>query len=228
MLLHLLWALLTMNQNHSSSNNSNLRGGGNGMRPSVPRVISADKRFSSKAHTGGGFASGRGLVLDSSTPGESFLRRSGALGNSMFVPRASTASSIGSSSRPTSFLKSNSPSSVLLASNTSQIVDSAPIPPDGVIFAQLKGVPSSLVVYRSPAAREASPERLNLDRRKLTQCPILEKEERIRLLNYQVSVIFLSLYALSVSLDRCTQGPGLFYFQFCFHLRRKAPHLLAD
>ena len=28
--------------------------------------------------------------------------------------------------------------------------------------------------------------RLNLDRRKLTQCPILEGEEQLRLLNYQV------------------------------------------
>ena len=48
---------------------------------------------------------------------------------------------------------------------------------DGIVFAQLRGDANSLVVYRSRAAREALPERLNLDRRKLTQCPILENEE---------------------------------------------------
>jgi len=68
---------------------------------------------------------------------------------------------------------------------SAQLVEAAPMAPDGIMFAQLRGVPNSLVVYRSRAAREANPERLNLDRRKLTQCPILENEERIRLLNYQ-------------------------------------------
>ncbi|GMH57598.1 hypothetical protein TrST_g3978 [Triparma strigata] len=68
---------------------------------------------------------------------------------------------------------------------STHLVESAPMAPDGIMFAQLRGVPNSLVVYRSRAAREANPERLNLDRRKLTQCPILENEERIRLLNYQ-------------------------------------------
>ena len=65
------------------------------------------------------------------------------------------------------------------------IVEAAPIPPDGIVFAHLRNIPNSLVVYRSRAARDANPERLNLDRRKLVQCPILESEERIRLLNYQ-------------------------------------------
>eukprot|EP00164_Ancoracysta_twista_P003825 GFYU01005132.1.p1 GENE.GFYU01005132.1~~GFYU01005132.1.p1 ORF type:complete len:761 (+),score=193.01 GFYU01005132.1:205-2487(+) len=49
-----------------------------------------------------------------------------------------------------------------------------------------EGVP---VVYRSPQERTASPERLNLDRRKLTVCPVLEGEERLRLLNYQNNLI---------------------------------------
>jgi hypothetical protein len=30
---------------------------------------------------------------------------------------------------------------------------------DGIVFAQLRGDPNSLVVYRSRAAREANPER---------------------------------------------------------------------
>ncbi len=44
------------------------------------------------------------------------------------------------------------------------------------------GVP---VIYRSPEERSLNPDRLNLDRRQLTACPILEGEERLRLLNLQ-------------------------------------------
>jgi len=62
-------------------------------------------------------------------------------------------------------------------------------PSDGVFFAQYKGHPETLVVYRSPEERAANPERLNLDRRHLTACPILKNEERIRLLNYQNNYI---------------------------------------
>lgn len=46
-----------------------------------------------------------------------------------------------------------------------------------------------LVISRSKDEKFANPERLNLDRRKLTQCPILEGEERLRLLNYQNNLI---------------------------------------
>lgn len=46
-----------------------------------------------------------------------------------------------------------------------------------------------LVVCRSKDEKFANPERLNLDRRKLTSCPILEGEERLRLLNYQNNLI---------------------------------------
>tara|TARA_B100000482_G_scaffold192316_1_gene179971 strand:- start:467 stop:3472 length:3006 start_codon:yes stop_codon:yes gene_type:complete len=62
-------------------------------------------------------------------------------------------------------------------------------PSDGVFFAQYKGHPETLVVYRSPEERAANPERLNLDRRHLTVCPILKSEERVRLLNYQNNYI---------------------------------------
>ena len=44
-------------------------------------------------------------------------------------------------------------------------------------------------MYRSPAEKLADPERLNLDRRGLTGCPVLEGEERLRLLNYQNNAI---------------------------------------
>jgi leucine-rich repeat-containing protein 49 len=42
-----------------------------------------------------------------------------------------------------------------------------------------------LVVYRKPSERSANPERLNLDKRELSHMPLLEGEERLRLLNLQ-------------------------------------------
>ena len=41
------------------------------------------------------------------------------------------------------------------------------------------------MITRTAAERMASPERLNLDRRGLQACPLLQGEERLRLLNYQ-------------------------------------------
>ena len=85
------------------------------------------------------------------------------------------------------------------------------VPADGIFFAQYKGRLDSLVVYRSAAERASNPERLNLDRRHLTCCPILKHEDRVRLLNYQnnyitridhlqnlPNLIFLDLYNNSI------------------------------
>ena len=76
-----------------------------------------------------------------------------------------------------------------------------------IIFAELPGLTGVLVVYRSPSERSSNPERLNLDRRELTTMPLLEGEEKLRLLNYQhnqiskienllslPNLIFLDLY----------------------------------
>lgn len=60
---------------------------------------------------------------------------------------------------------------------------------ENIIFAELPGLTGVLVVYRSPSERSANPERLNLDRRELMQMPLLEGEERLRLLNYQHNLI---------------------------------------
>jgi Leucine-rich repeat (LRR) protein len=81
------------------------------------------------------------------------------------------------------------------------------IPSDGVIFARIRNDSDSLVVFRTPDERLRNPERLNLDRRQLEKCPILEQEQRLRLLNYQnnnirliqnlenlPNLIFLDLY----------------------------------
>ena len=56
---------------------------------------------------------------------------------------------------------------------------------DHVIFAESPVVPGVPVVYRLPEERAANPDRLNLDRRHLTVCPILEGEDKLRLLNMQ-------------------------------------------
>lgn len=61
-----------------------------------------------------------------------------------------------------------------------------PTPPkDHVIFSESPTAPGVPVVYRSQEERIADPDRLNLDRRHLTVCPIFEGEERLRLLNLQ-------------------------------------------
>jgi hypothetical protein len=67
-------------------------------------------------------------------------------------------------------------------------------------------------VTRSPVEKLANPERLNLDRQSLSACPVLEGEERLRLLNYQnnsirkiehlirlPNLIFLDLYSNEIS-----------------------------
>ena len=60
---------------------------------------------------------------------------------------------------------------------------------DGIIFAEAPDCPGLPVIYRTPEERLANPERLNLDRRSLGVCPILEGEHRLRLLNYQNNAI---------------------------------------
>lgn len=81
------------------------------------------------------------------------------------------------------------------------------LPTDGIIFARIRNNLDSLVVFRTPEERLRNPERLNLDRRQLEICPLLEQEQRLRLLNYQnnhikvitnlenlPNLIFLDLY----------------------------------
>jgi leucine-rich repeat-containing protein 49 len=63
------------------------------------------------------------------------------------------------------------------------------LPTDGVVFARARNQPDSMVVFRTPDERLRNPERLNLDRRQLEHCPILEQEQRLRLLNYQNNMI---------------------------------------
>ena len=79
--------------------------------------------------------------------------------------------------------------SAVASSSAFQRFDLVPIvddiPPDGIIFARIRNDPESLVVFRTPEERLRNPERLNLDRRQLDVCPMLEQELRLRLLNFQ-------------------------------------------
>ena len=58
-----------------------------------------------------------------------------------------------------------------------------------MIFSESPASPGVPVVYRLEEERRSNPDKLNLDRRKLTTCPILEGEENLRLLNYQHNLI---------------------------------------
>eukprot|EP01041_Mallomonas_annulata_P011389 gene11389-23833_t len=63
------------------------------------------------------------------------------------------------------------------------------IPQDGVIFTRMKNHPEILVVFRTTEERSRNSERLNLDRRQLDSCPLLEQEQKLRLLNFQNNMI---------------------------------------
>ncbi|XP_078315686.1 leucine-rich repeat-containing protein 49-like isoform X4 [Crassostrea virginica] len=77
------------------------------------------------------------------------------------------------------------------SANLSPKTQKAPafLPGDRVIFAESPSAPGIPVVYRTPEERSSNPDRLNLDRRKLSVCPILEGEDQLRLLNYQHNMI---------------------------------------
>ncbi|XP_007907154.2 leucine-rich repeat-containing protein 49 isoform X1 [Callorhinchus milii] len=63
------------------------------------------------------------------------------------------------------------------------------LPGDQVIFSESSSIPGIPVVYRTAEEREENADRLNLDRRRLTVCPILEGEQQLRLLNFQHNLI---------------------------------------
>ena len=56
---------------------------------------------------------------------------------------------------------------------------------DKIIFAELRQIPGVLVVYRKPSERAAHPDKLILSKRELVHLPLLEGEEKLKLLNLQ-------------------------------------------
>ena len=78
---------------------------------------------------------------------------------------------------------------------------------DKIIFAELRQIPGVLVVYRKPSERNAHPDKLLLNKRDLSHLPLLEGEEKLRLLNLQNNQIskienLVSLPSL-ICLDLC-------------------------
>lgn len=63
------------------------------------------------------------------------------------------------------------------------------VPGDRVVFTESPSIPGVPIVYRSAEEKSTNPDRLNLDRRRLTICPILEGEDQLRLLNFQHNAI---------------------------------------
>ncbi|XP_067940574.1 leucine-rich repeat-containing protein 49-like [Watersipora subatra] len=60
---------------------------------------------------------------------------------------------------------------------------------DRVMIAESMKAPGVPIIYRTAEERAANPDRLNLDRRRLVMCPVLDGEEQLRLLNYQHNLI---------------------------------------
>ncbi|XP_065911505.1 leucine-rich repeat-containing protein 49-like isoform X2 [Dysidea avara] len=79
--------------------------------------------------------------------------------------------------------------SVLLPSGGRQQQQQKSANTSHMIFSESPAAPGIPLVYRTPEGRAANPDRLNLDRRKLSVCPILEGEERLRMLNLQHNAI---------------------------------------
>ncbi|CAI8022564.1 Leucine-rich repeat-containing protein 49, partial [Geodia barretti] len=72
-----------------------------------------------------------------------------------------------------------------LSLSSDQSVLGLPEPTTSVLFAESPLHPGVPIVYRTPEEKSPNPDRLNLDRRHLSVCPILEGEEKLRLLNLQ-------------------------------------------
>ncbi|GAB1605089.1 leucine-rich repeat-containing protein 49-like isoform X4 [Argonauta hians] len=60
---------------------------------------------------------------------------------------------------------------------------------DRVLFMENPISPGVPVLYRTVEERSINPDRLNLDRRRLSVCPLLEGEDQLKLLNYQHNLI---------------------------------------
>lgn len=54
-----------------------------------------------------------------------------------------------------------------------------------IIFSELPQIPNIWVCYRRPIERENNPDKLNLDSIELTHMPLLEGEEKLKMLTYQ-------------------------------------------
>lgn len=172
------------------SYNTNIIRGGRGATPASDKLFgSANSIPSSSLSSSGATLSPRGGSGKFGSQGGKYVPDSGANTN---IDSLATAFSV----LPRSDL----------------IPVSSDLPSDGIIFAKTKTFPEMLVVFRTTEERLRNPERLNLDRRQLEVCPLLEQEQRLRLLNFQnnsirviqnlenlPNLIFLDLYNNKIS-----------------------------
>ncbi|KAL4456243.1 hypothetical protein ABPG74_014204 [Tetrahymena malaccensis] len=73
----------------------------------------------------------------------------------------------------------------------------------GIIFSELQQIPGIWVCYRRPSVREQQIEKLNLDKLELCHIPLLEGEEKLKILSYQHNKI--------VKIENLVSLPNLLY-----------------
>ncbi|EAR96345.2 hypothetical protein TTHERM_00189140 (macronuclear) [Tetrahymena thermophila SB210] len=73
----------------------------------------------------------------------------------------------------------------------------------GIIFSELQQIPGIWVCYRRPSVREQQIEKLNLDKLELSHIPLLEGEEKLKILSYQHNKI--------VKVENLVSLPNLLY-----------------
>ncbi|KAL0227561.1 hypothetical protein RCL1_003705 [Eukaryota sp. TZLM3-RCL] len=99
---------------------------------------------------------------------------------------------MGVSGRPvgiTTTIPSVDPSSRPVTASKDFLPKPKPTQSDGILFAESSRFPNIPIVYRTSMGQSLSPDRLNLDRRRLEVVPIIEGESGLRLLNLQHNFI---------------------------------------
>ena len=75
-----------------------------------------------------------------------------------------------------------------------------------IIFAELPQIQGVWIFYRRPVEREANQDKLNLDYKDLSHIPLLEGEEKLKILTFQHNKISL--------LENLVSLPSLMYLDF--------------
>lgn len=124
-------------------------------------------------------------IIPSLTTSRNQQQNRGYIGSVGIVSNIQTSAILSMPNKAVDLSPNNDNNERSIASRYDLVPVSDEIPPDGIIFSRIRNFPDSLVVYRTSEERARNPERLNLDRRQLDVCPVLEQEHRLRLLNYQ-------------------------------------------
>lgn len=82
---------------------------------------------------------------------------------------------------------------------------------DSLVFAEANALPGVPIVMRLPEERAANPDRLNLEARALRYCPLIERDEHLRMLSLQrnhIRVIEVAVIGETVHTQGCCQPCG--------------------